>query len=157
MEKEEGKTLNLLHRTVQEVCRVMKKILLVIAIGFVFISSPLSEAAGSPPEEYLKMKNPFKPADKAVLERGETLYNRKCMGCHGEKGEGTGPMSTKEFTIRPFTRDHLSVRPDGYLLWVCENGLERTMMPAFGPGSDFNLPRDDIWKIVTFIRERFGK
>lgn len=132
----------------------MKKWLLFFVVG-ILIAYPLTGIAGylTIPGEYLDIKNPFNGADKAVIERGEILYMRKCKNCHGEKGEGM----TEGLKIKPFTKEHLITKSDGLLLFVCEKGLQDAPMPAFGQGTDANLSRDELWKVITFIRERFGK
>lgn len=131
-----------------------------IAVMF-FISIPLMAAeehkTPTAPKEYLDMKNTFK-ADKNVLERAEGIYMKKCKKCHGEKGDGQGP-GAKDLEIKPkvFTKDYLKGRADGQLFWIIENGSKNTDMEAMGPGSETSLSKDDIWKLVVYIKEKFGK
>lgn len=106
------------------------------------------------PSEYAALKNPFNQTDKAVIERGGTLYQRNCSSCHGEKGDGQGYLS-EGLPIKPFSKEFFSGMSDGYLLWVIENGKD--LMPDFGPNSFTNLSKDDIWKIITFIQSQFGR
>lgn len=139
----------------------MKAILGIMVATALMVSVPLMAAQNhktpTAPKEYLDMKNPFK-ADKDVLERGETVYMKKCKKCHGESGDGKGP-GAKDLEIKPraFTKDYIAQNPPGQFFWIVENGSQGTDMEAYGPGTDANLSKDDIWKVVTFIRERFGK
>ncbi|HBO83939.1 MAG: hypothetical protein A2073_03740 [Deltaproteobacteria bacterium GWC2_42_11] len=83
---------------------------------------------------------------------------KKCKKCHGETGDGKG-SGAKDLEIKPkaFTKDYLSNRSDGQLFWIIEKGSANTDMEAFGPGSETNISKDDTWKVVTFIKEKFGK
>jgi len=138
------------------------KAILGIIVAIAFITSlPLLAAeehkTPTAPKEYLDMKNPFK-ADKDVLERGEAIYMKKCKKCHGEKGDGKGP-GAKDLEIKPqaFTREYLAKRPPGQFFWITEKGSPNTDMEAMGPGTDTNLSKDDLWKVITYIYEKFGK
>lgn len=132
------------------------------AILIIFISIPLMAAERqipTAPKEYLDMKNPFNPnANKDVLEKGESIYMKKCRKCHGDSGDAKGPAA-KDLEIKPpaFTKDYLSGRADGQLFWITEKGSQNTDMEAYGTGTEYNLSNDDMWKIVTFIKEKFGK
>lgn len=139
----------------------VKVILGLIVVMAVMVSPPLLSAQDhktpTAPKEYLDMKNPFE-RDKGAIERGEGIYMKKCKKCHGENGDGKG-SAAKDLEIKPraFTKDYISQRPPGQFFWIIEKGSPNTDMEALGPGTDTNLSRDDIWKLVTFIRERFGK
>ena len=132
-------------------------------IAFVLIT-PMSVPAGEEqadkvkevPSEYRTMKNPFSGSDKAVFERGEYLFSNTCRSCHGEKGDGVGGK-LEGYALPIFNKEFYSKRTDGYLFWRVEQGVPDTPMRPFGPGSDINLSADDIWKIIAFERERFGK
>ena len=139
----------------------MKTILGIIIAAVIFIAAPLMAAeehkTPTAPKEYIDMKNPFK-ADKDVLEKAEGIYMKKCKKCHGEKGDGKG-SGAKDLDIKPkaFTKDYLKGRADGQLFWITESGSKNTDMEAMGPGSETNISKDDMWKLVTYIKEKFGK
>src|SRR5438094_856085 len=40
------------------------------------------------------LSNPY-PYTKANIEEGQVLYTRICQHCHGEKGDGQGPVGAK--------------------------------------------------------------
>ncbi|MBI5286756.1 MAG: c-type cytochrome [Deltaproteobacteria bacterium] len=133
--------------------------IIVAAIFIVTVPILSAEEHKTPtaPKEYLDMKNPFK-ASKDVMERAEDIYMKKCKKCHGEKGDGKGSAS-KDLEIKPrvYNKEFLSKIPPGQLFWITEKGSPNTDMEAFGPGSETNISKDDIWKLITYIYEKFGK
>lgn len=86
--------------------------------------APESIAPGSIPET---------PGDLASYESGRTLYRTYCAGCHGESGNGGGPVG---HLLSPEPRDFtdviwMSKQTERYLFSVTTNGKSRTAMPAF--------------------------
>ncbi|MDN3515190.1 MAG: cytochrome c [Candidatus Brocadia sp.] len=108
------------------------------------------------PYEYLAKKSPFARGDKSALERGEYIYSRKCVKCHGEKGDGAGSI-LKGVKMPVFNNGYFSEKEDGQVFWIVEHGLSGTLMPSYGPGSDDILSADDVWKVIVFMRTRFGE
>ncbi|OHC62025.1 MAG: hypothetical protein A2045_05730 [Rhodocyclales bacterium GWA2_65_20] len=140
----------------------MKTKVLAIAVGIgVMVSLPVFAADHSiptAPKNYLDMKNPLK-VNKAVLERGEQVYERKCKKCHGANGDGKGEASDK-LTIKPASFSapgYLKGRSDGQLFFITEKGSPNTDMEAFGPGTETSLSKDDMWRVVAYIRKAFTK
>lgn len=140
---------------------MIKQILGIMVAAAIMAAVPLLAAeehkTPTAPKEYIDMKNPFK-ADKDVMEKAEAIYMKKCKKCHGEKGDGKG-SGAKDLDIKPvaFTKAYLSKRPPGQLFWITEIGSKNTDMEAMGPGTETNLSKDDMWKLVTYIYEKFGK
>jgi len=74
------------------------------------------------------------------VEAGRALYDKWCVECHGEKGEGDGPAASH---MLPRPRDFMQARyqirttesgalpTDADLLAVLENGMPGTAMPAW--------------------------
>lgn len=116
---------------------------------FTIITSPSAE--DSLPRDYAMLKNPLNPSDASALERGEKIYRMHCSKCHGDDGNGKGPLM-EGLGLKPF-RELLSGKADGYLVYVIENG--KGMMPECGPGSIPNLSREDIWRVITFTKTQF--
>lgn len=107
------------------------------------------------PKEYLDMKNPF-TATPEVLEAGEKIYEKKCgKKCHGKKGDAKGSaVGEMEIKPKPFTdKAYMSKKSDGQLFWIAEKGSQNTDMDSFGPGSETNLSKDDLWKVIVYIRQ----
>ncbi|MBI4687035.1 MAG: cytochrome c [Nitrospirae bacterium] len=140
----------------------MKFMTVKIFIVIIALSMPAVLFAGeekwakSVPNDYIAMKNKFNGADKDILQRGESLYSKKCVQCHGEKGDAVGSIC-EGLPMPTFNKELFIKRQDGQLFWVVEQGVNDTLMPAFGPGSDMNISHDDIWKIIAYLRSRFGK
>jgi cytochrome c oxidase cbb3-type subunit 2 len=94
-----------------------------------------------------------------TVERGKRVYERRCAGCHGEKGDGKGPApSSVLFAIaqpRDFTSGVYkfrltptgSVPLDGDLYRTITAGIRGTAMPPW-----FNLSEQDRWDVVHFIK-----
>jgi len=141
----------------------MKKQVLAIAVGIAVMASvPVVSAAEraipTAPKNYLDMKNPLK-INKAVLERGASVYERKCLKCHGVNGDGKGEASEKLVT-KPASFSApgaLKGRADGQLFFITEKGSPNTDMEAFGPGTETSLSKDDMWSIIAYMRKTFTK
>ena len=102
------------------------------------------------PEEAKKMKNPIKP-EKASIEQGKVIYEKKCALCHGEKGDGKGsageglnPKTTS------FKQSHGKQTRDGEHFWKITNG--RGPMPSF----EKDLTEEERWHVINYL-STFGK
>lgn len=93
--------------------------------------------------------NPIPATEDSVAE-GAELYQTWCASCHGETGQGDGPVAQ---TLNPKPADltiHsvVGVHSDGRLfLWITD-GYPGSQMPAF---KDF-LTEDERWHLVNYIR-----
>ncbi len=94
--------------------------------------------------------------DKENVDKGQSLYNRHCMSCHGEKGDGNGIFAKYIFPKpRDFTRGVYKLRstPSGKvptdmdLLNTIRNGVPGTAMISFS-----FLSEDELKSIVEFIK-----
>ncbi len=104
------------------------------------------------------------PASPAIIERGKALYLEACAVCHGEKGDGKGPLAgfldpkPRDFTMGKFkfrSTPSSSVATDFDLFRTITRGVLGTPMPAFSA-----LRYEDRWALVHFIKafsERFAK
>jgi len=96
------------------------------------------------------------PRSEEWIEYGQEIYQRRCMGCHGVKGDGNGPAATF-FNIRPrnFTLAIFKFRgtppdslpTDGDLLRTITRGLRGTPMPTF-----HMLPLKDRLAVVQYVK-----
>lgn len=110
------------------------------------------------PKEYLDMKNPLKETGD-VVDKGQKIYEKKCKKCHGEKGDGKGSSADK-LEVKPpnfAAPGYLKGRSDGQLFFIISKGSVNTDMDDFGPGSDSNLGKDELWSVVTYLRKAFTK
>jgi DMSO reductase family type II enzyme heme b subunit len=86
---------------------------------------------------------------------GKVVYERKCVGCHGDKGDGKGPAGE---LLRPAPRDFTSgiykirstankVPTDKDLFDVITHGMPGTSMPSWKV-----LPDKDRWNLVAYVK-----
>jgi mono/diheme cytochrome c family protein len=91
---------------------------------------------------------------QAVAE-GAKLYAQNCGACHGPNGMGNGDMG-KALSPSPALLAYMIRRPiavDEYLLWTISEGGKQfgTEMPAFKG----KLSREEIWKVIAYMRAGF--
>lgn len=106
------------------------------------------------PKEYEGARSTA-PAGQATLAAGGRLYAQHCASCHGGDGSGGGEAA-KSLSPSPALLAYMITRPvavDEYLLWSIADGGHQfeTEMPAFKD----KLSRDDIWRIIAFMRAGF--
>ena len=91
---------------------------------------------------------PLAPGTTPDLARGAALYRENCAACHGEGGDGRGPMARgMEPAPIDFTdRARASERSAFALYQVIEQGLEGTAMPGFS-----NLSAGDRWALAFHV------
>ena len=82
-----------------------------------------------------------------VLERGKERYNIYCSPCHSLAGDGKGIVVQRGFMPPPtFHQDRLRNMPDGQIFDIISNGFRN--MPSY----KHQIPVDDRWKIVAYVR-----
>lgn len=88
------------------------------------------------------------------LARGETVYRQRCLLCHGEHGDGQGPMGRK-LTPPPrdlrkgeykFAPDPRALPDDAYFHRILLEGIPNTMMQPWG------LDHDDRHAVIQHIK-----
>lgn len=106
------------------------------------------------PAAYRGARNPH-PPNANTISQGRTLYQENCASCHGATGMGDGEAANA-LNPSPALLAYMIQMPmavDEYMLWSISDGGEAfgTAMPAF---KDV-LTKDEIWKIVTYMRAGF--
>lgn len=105
--------------------------------------------AWNAPEEAAARPNPV-PADAASLTRGEAIFEQHCVSCHGEAGQGNGPLAA---SLKPPPADLQimgKLHPPGDLAWKIAEG--RGAMPGWAGA----LSQHDIWDTVNYIQHLDG-
>jgi cytochrome c oxidase cbb3-type subunit I/II len=96
------------------------------------------------------------PRSAEWIGYGKEVYDRRCVGCHGEKGDGNGPAATFFNTQRPrnfaagvfkFHLNKEAVPSDGDLLRTITRGVRGTAMPAW-----YELPLNDRLAVIQYIK-----
>jgi cytochrome c oxidase cbb3-type subunit I/II len=97
------------------------------------------------------------PRSEALIEHGQAVYERRCLGCHGVAGDGNGPAATFHFRVRPrdFTFGAFKFREtpsgslptDGDLMRTITRGLRGTGMPSW-----HMLPEGDRLAVIQYIK-----
>ncbi len=96
------------------------------------------------------------PNTPQQVERGREVYMRRCVGCHGDKGDGNGPAATfldprpRNFTLGAFkfrTTPSGSLPTDGDLYRTLTRGVRFTAMPTW-----HELPEKDRIAVIAFIK-----
>ena len=106
------------------------------------------------PAEFRGARNPLSN-DAETISEGRTLYEKNCSSCHGKTGLGDGEAA-RSLSPSPALLAYMIQMPmavDEYMLWTISDGGAAfgTAMPAFKEV----LTKEDIWKIVTYMRAGF--
>jgi mono/diheme cytochrome c family protein len=100
--------------------------------------------------ESAKDKNPYKLTaanSEAIFKKGKELYTANCQHCHGEKGDGNGPMVTSgAYAGVPNYSDRAALG-DGQLFYSIYYGKG-----AMG-GHASLVSKKEIWTLVHYIRK----
>jgi mono/diheme cytochrome c family protein len=92
--------------------------------------------------------NPILP-DVESIAAGQTLFEENCVSCHGPARRGDGPVA---LTLNPppadFGSGHTDIHTDGDLYYWVREGIENTLMPAFGE----QLTPEETWHLVNYVR-----
>jgi len=98
------------------------------------------------------------PADKkSLLALGKQVYHSRCIGCHGVKGDGHGPVAKflkvkpRDFTSGIFkfhsTPGSNALPTDQDLFIIISHGLWGTAMPPW-----YNLPAEQRLAVIQYIK-----
>ncbi len=96
------------------------------------------------------------PRSDIWIGYGKQVYERRCMPCHGVKGDGNGWAATFLYNQRPrnFTFGEFKFRltkgplpTDADLLRTISRGVRGTAMPAW-----YELPIDDRLAVIQYIK-----
>lgn len=91
------------------------------------------------PESAQAMKNPY-AGQTAAISAGKALYTSHCASCHGTSGQGMGD-------VPPLAHGALHGVPDGAIFWYITKGDTANGMPSWA-----SLPKDQRWKLVTYVK-----
>jgi DMSO reductase family type II enzyme heme b subunit len=91
-------------------------------------------------------------------EKGEAVYNKRCLQCHGEEGDGLGPAAERlNPPPRDFTLGLYKIKSSAFdadlpndddLFRMVRDGMPGTAMP----GWEDMLSEQDMWDVITYIK-----
>jgi cytochrome c oxidase cbb3-type subunit I/II len=96
------------------------------------------------------------PASADFLARGRAVYEQRCIGCHGAKGDGNGLAATflsprpRDFTLGAFkfrSTPSGSLPTDGDLFRTLTRGVRWTAMPTW-----HEIPEKDRFAVIQYIK-----
>jgi len=99
-----------------------------------------------------RLANPVAP-DARSLANGHRLYQVNCAVCHGDAGDGNGPLrqlSPMYGFAPPVNGAPTQARSDGYIWGVLRNG--RGLMGSFNRVSEA-----ERWDVVNYVRGLQGR
>ncbi len=107
------------------------------------------------PKAWLELPNPY-PITEVSFRRGEVIYQRHCLGCHGPVGDGQGPAVAH---IYPPPLNFTTLRrigleggaTGGMLYYQIMNGITGTAMPYFKR----ELESEKIWDVSNYVARQF--
>jgi mono/diheme cytochrome c family protein len=91
------------------------------------------------------LKNPY-DSSEAIVKQGEVLYQKFCLHCHGETGQGDGEVGKRLAGVPPYNSQRLKNVSGGYIFHVITHGKGR--MGAHGS----IVNQEERWKIVRYVQ-----
>jgi mono/diheme cytochrome c family protein len=94
--------------------------------------------------------NPTDPTDAASLARGEEIYMRFCVVCHGPDGVGANAYIADKHPLLPaynVSGAQVASYSDQYLYAMIRVG--RGLMPEYGS----RMTHYDRWHVVNYVRQ----
>jgi mono/diheme cytochrome c family protein len=92
-----------------------------------------------------ELKNPLKPT-KAILSRGQHVFNTYCLACHGPAGEGDGTIVPKFPRPPSLQSDKVRTWEDGRIYHVITIG--QNLMPSYAS----QISPADRWAAIHYVR-----
>lgn len=94
------------------------------------------------------LPNNLVPSDEVSLQRGEILYSIHCALCHGDNGQGDGPLEEFYTDRSPsdLTARNIAAQFDGVIFRTISHGLG--LMPALAE----NLTPHERWDVINYLR-----
>jgi mono/diheme cytochrome c family protein len=86
-------------------------------------------------------------SNEQILEEGKVLYSRFCAHCHGEGGEGDGPVNDKLKGVANLKSSALKAASAGHIFHVITHGKGRMLQH----GSQ--VEQLERWKIALYVKE----
>ncbi|MBK7177657.1 MAG: cytochrome c [Chloroflexi bacterium] len=103
------------------------------------------------PEEYAGLTNPI-AADDESLARGQEIFTKYCVVCHGESGMGDGPGAAN-LDPQPAPVAHTSqMLGDDYLYWRISEGGAHDPFNSAMPAWQTAFEETARWDVINYVR-----
>ena len=126
--------------------------------GFALLLGLLATAPTQVVAQWYDLNVSERPSsDNLDLEIGREIYQESCWFCHGEDGDGDGPISPYLFPRpRDFTMGSYKLRTtqsgelplDEDLFRTITLGIDGTAMPGWEP----HLTEEERWQVINYIK-----
>jgi mono/diheme cytochrome c family protein len=93
------------------------------------------------------LRNPI-PTSEASVARGDSLFKKLCVPCHGRAMAGDGPVAAQFMPPPDLLAQQTRERKDGYIYSYIRHG--GVVMPSYG----FQVSAEEAWHLVNFIRHQ---
>ncbi|MBP7227567.1 MAG: cytochrome c [Longilinea sp.] len=136
----------------------MKKTVLVLVIVLVLSALILTACGGGGtssnqpvvPADYASKTNPLSGADAEAA--GQVIYAERCASCHGDMGNGDGPVAGSLNPKPAKLSDVVAKDSDAYLYWRIAEGGVMDPFNSSMPAHKAVLSEEQIWQVVTFLK-----
>jgi mono/diheme cytochrome c family protein len=120
-------------------------------VAVVLILAAIAQEPQTPPKASdtpgKQLVNPVKPTAESLAE-AKKYYGYDCALCHGENGDGKGPVAIDEkFNLKDF-RDPATLKDktDGELFDLLKNGKDHM------PLERVRQTPNELWSLINYVR-----
>jgi mono/diheme cytochrome c family protein len=121
-----------------------------LAMGFL-VACQRGAPGAAVPDAYAGKENPYS-SDSVAVAAGQTIYENRCVRCHGEEARGEGSVSglnpPPSNLIRSF-----DMHDDDYLYWRIAEGGEGNPLQSAMPAFMSVLSDEEIWQVLSYIEQ----
>lgn len=123
-----------------------------IILATLLMTESLVSAQVELPAPYASKRNPIPAMDS--ITAGKKIYTEQCEPCHGEQGDGKGPVGA---TLKPRPADFTDAKrmeqlSDAYLFWRISEGGGFEPFNSAMPAKKGVLSENDIWNVINYVR-----
>jgi len=127
--------------------------------GFAVACLIVSLFAGAAPaadQPFRPEPGKFPPPDKAKVYQGHDVFQRNCVVCHGERGDGNGEMA-KNLPIKPrsFREGWFKFRSTPYDKLPTDDDLRRTIqggLSGTAMGAFHTLRTEELDAVIVYVK-----
>ena len=94
--------------------------------------------------------NPIDPSAESIAI-GRSIFMANCAQCHGQTGEGDGPLAPTLEVPPANMRQHIPFHSEQFIFDVITFGIG-----DFMPSWEETLTEDERWHVVNFLKSEFG-